>query len=153
MTSNSQSNTKADLALEFGRAMNELRNQVRQFIQVKIREHNINITFEMLEVMSTLWRKDGVNQQELADLTLRDKSSMTYLIDNLVKRQLVKRTEDAHDRRNKLIFLTDEGIALKDQLYPWVADVYAAAAGEIDMEELQKGIMLVNQMIHNLKGI
>ena len=68
MTSNSQSNTKADLALEFGRTMSELRNHVRQFIQVKIREHNINITFEMLEVMSTLWRKDGVNQQELADL-------------------------------------------------------------------------------------
>ena len=152
MTSKTNVKTKTDLALEFGRAMNELRNHVRQFIQVKIREHNINITFEMLEVMSVLWRKDGINQQELADLTLRDKSSMTYLIDNLTKRGLVKRTEDASDRRNKLIFLTEEGNVLKDQLHPWVAEVYAAAAGDLDAGELKKGLLLVNCMTANLKG-
>ncbi|MFI5139083.1 MAG: hypothetical protein ACHQIM_14770 [Sphingobacteriales bacterium] len=46
----------------------------------------INITFEMPEKMACPWKKDGVNQQKCADLTLRDKSGMTQLLDNPVKR-------------------------------------------------------------------
>ena len=142
---------KAELALELGRSMSELRNYVRQYIQVKIKGNGYNITFEMLEVMGCLWKKDGVNQQEIADLTLRDKSSMTYLLDNLVKRKLVKRVEDENDRRNKLIYLTNEGIKLKETLYPWVAEVYGMASEEVAMEDLQNSLSLINQMIVKLK--
>lgn len=143
--------TKAELALQLGHSMHELRNNIRQHIQVKIREHEVDITFEMLEVMSFLWRNDGSNQQEIADQTLRDKSSMTYLIDNLVKRSLVKRTEDGNDRRNKLIFLTDQGKALKEQLHPWVAEVYEKATIDLDLQSLQQSVALLHQMVSKLK--
>jgi DNA-binding MarR family transcriptional regulator len=83
--------TKPETAFDVGKAMAELRIHVRQFIQLKIKEQGINITFEMLEVMSCLWKNDGINRQEIAGLTLRDKSGMTYLLDNLVKRKLVHR--------------------------------------------------------------
>jgi DNA-binding MarR family transcriptional regulator len=144
-------NKKTGLAVELGRSMSELRNYVRQYIQVKIRENGCNITFEMLEVMGCLWKKDGVNQQEIADLTLRDKSSMTYLLDNLVKRKLVKRVEDENDRRNKLIYLTNAGIKLKETLNPWVAEVYGMASEESAAEDLQNGLTLINKMIAKLK--
>lgn len=143
--------TKAEIALELGRSMGELRNYLRQHIQLKIKEQGINITFEMLEVLSVLWKKDGVNQQEIADATLRDKSSMTYLIDNLVKRKMVKRVEDENDRRNKLIFLTEESKSLKEQLFPWVNEVYTLATDNIDIEVIQTGLALINQMVQNIK--
>jgi DNA-binding MarR family transcriptional regulator len=143
--------TKIELGVKFGRSMAELRTCLRQNIQVKIKEHSINITFEMLEVMSCLWQKDGTNQQEIADLTLRDKSSMTYLIDNLVKRQMVRRVEDENDRRNKLIFLTEEGKALKARLDPWVAEFYDTAIGEVEIKALRDGITLLNKMLENIR--
>lgn len=148
---------KSELALELGRSMTEFRNYLRQYIQIKIKEHGINITFEMLEVMVCLWKKDGINQQELADLTLRDKSSMTYVLDNLVKRKMVTRVEDANDRRNKLVYLTKEGTNLKEQLNPWVAEGYAIAAEGLAGKDLQNGVTMLNKMIgkmsSNLKGI
>ena len=153
MTTQTKHNTKSELALELGRSMTELRNHLRQYIQVRIKEHGINITFEMLEVMGCLWKKDGINQQELADLTLRDKSSMTYLLDNLVKRKMVKRVEDANDRRNKLVYLTKEGTNLKEQLNPWVAQVYSMASEEVAVKDLQSAVTLLNKMTGNLKGI
>jgi DNA-binding MarR family transcriptional regulator len=153
MTTATPEITKAELALELGRSMLELRNYVRQYIQVKIKGHGINITFEMLEVMSCLWKQDGVNQQELADRTLRDKSSMTYLLDNLVKRKMVERVEDKNDRRNKLVYLTKEGIHLKEQLNPWVAEVYEMAAEGVAQEELQKSLVVLHQMIETIGAI
>jgi DNA-binding MarR family transcriptional regulator len=151
MSTEIKESKKAELAVELGRSMSELRNFVRQYIQVKIKENGCNITFEMLEVMGCLWKKDGVNQQEIADLTLRDKSSMTYLLDNLVKRKLVKRVEDENDRRNKLIYLTNEGIKLKETLNPWVAEVYGMASEELAVEDLQNSLALINKMITKLK--
>jgi DNA-binding MarR family transcriptional regulator len=153
MTTQTKHNSKSELALELGRSMTELRNHLRQYIQVKIKEHGINITFEMLEVMACLWKKDGINQQELADLTFRDKSSMTYLLDNLVKREMVKRVEDANDRRNKLVYLTKEGNDLKEQLNPWVAELYAMASEDVVVKDLQNGLTLLNKMIGNLKAV
>ena len=151
MTTQIKNSTKTELAVEFGRSMNELRTYTRQQIQLKIKEHGINITFEMLEVMGCLWRKDGINQQEIANLTLRDKSGMTYLLDNLVKRKLVKRVEDANDRRNKMIYLTNEGNELREQLNPWVAEVYEMASEGVDINNLQNGMLLLNEMINNFK--
>jgi DNA-binding MarR family transcriptional regulator len=151
MNAQIKESNKAELALELGHSISELRNYVRQYIQVKIKENGYNITFEMLEVMGCLWKKDGVNQQEIADLTLKDKSSMTYLLDNLVKRKLVKRVEDENDRRNKLIYLTNEGINLKETLNPWVPKVYSMASEELAAEELQNGLRLINKMISKLK--
>lgn len=143
--------TKTELALELGHSMHELRIFLRQYIQIRIKEHGVNITFEMLEVLSFLWKKDGANQQEIADMTLRDKSSMTYLIDNLVKRDMVKRVEDENDRRNKLIFLTSEAKALKEQLQSWVAEVYEKAIVNVDGNTIEAAQNLISSMVKNLK--
>ncbi|MBS7566419.1 MarR family transcriptional regulator [Mucilaginibacter sp. Bleaf8] len=153
MAENLKADQKTQLALDLGHAMHELRMLIRHFIQTKIKEHNIDITFEMLEVMSVLWKRDGRNQQEIADLTLRDKSSMTYLIDNLVKRKLVKRVEDEKDRRNKLIFLTEDGNRVKEQLYPWVTEEYIKATATLRLEDLQSSVNVLKEMIDNLKKV
>ena len=146
------SKTKTEIALELGRAMTDLKNHLRRNIQLRIREQGIDLTFEMLEILSCLWKKDGVNQQELADLTLRDKSGITYLIDNLVKREIVTRVEDEKDRRNRLVFLTEKGLVLKEQLKSWGADLYDSAIPDIDAQQLQDSLDLVNKMIANVKA-
>jgi DNA-binding MarR family transcriptional regulator len=140
-----------ELALEFGRSMAEMKNYLRQHIQGKIREHNLNITFELLEIMSLLRRKDGVNQQELADIAVKDMSTMTYLIDNLVKLNLVTRVERDIDRRNKLIFLTEEGKLLQKKLPSLAIEMYDKATAEVNTGKIEKAILLVKRMNENLK--
>ncbi|HEU4555742.1 MAG TPA: MarR family transcriptional regulator, partial [Chitinophaga sp.] len=117
-------NNITELARDLTKSIRELRTIMRQHIQVKLREYQFDISFELLEVLVFLWRQDGVNQQEIADFIIKDKSSTTYLIDNLVKRNLVLRAADENDRRNKLIFLTREGRQLQKKFNPLVDDMY-----------------------------
>jgi DNA-binding MarR family transcriptional regulator len=142
--------TKSELALALGRNMNELRMQFRKHMQSKIRSLELHLTYEMLEVMICLWRQDGVNQQLIADITLRDKSAMTYLVDNLIKRKMITRREDERDRRNKLIYLTPEGRQLQETLQPWVAEMYDRATAGVDTGSLANGAALIECMIKNL---
>lgn len=142
--------TKSELALALGRNMNELRMQFRKYMQSKVRSLELHLTYEMLEVMICLWRQDGVNQQLIADITLRDKSAMTYLVDNLIKRKMITRREDERDRRNKLIYLTPEGRQLQETLQPWVAEMYERATAGVDTGSLANGAALIERMIKNL---
>jgi len=130
--------SKSDLSLSFGRSINELRMAFRKHMQGKIRSLDLHLTFEMLEVMLCLWRQDGVNQQVIADITLRDKSAMTYLVDNLMKRKMIRREEDAKGRQ------------LQETLQPWVSEMYERATANMDADTLIAGKDIIENMIKNL---
>jgi DNA-binding MarR family transcriptional regulator len=146
------SNSTAELALQLGRSMTEMRSHVSYFIEAKVKEYAPGISFEMLEIMACLWRKDGINQQEIADITVKDKSSITHLINQLAKRSLVSRVEDGRDRRNKLIYLTKTGRQLRKQLHPSVIQIYNQAGKGIRAEEIGICLKLVEKMNQNLRS-
>ncbi len=146
------SNQKSETTRQFAHLLFELRDQLREFMQKKFRENNIDLTYEMHQIMACLWRQDGINQQELANLTLKDKASMTLLIDNLTKRDLVKRLEDAADRRSKLIYLTAKGKRLGKKVEPWVAELFTIASRDLQIGEIRESITAVQKMRDNVKG-
>ncbi len=146
------SNQKAETARQFAHLLFELRDHLRQFMQKKFRENNIDLTYEMHQIMACLWEKDGINQQELADQTLKDKASMTYLIDNLTKRGLVKRSEHATDRRSNLIFLTARGKQLGKKIDPWVEELFTIASKNFQIGEIRESIKTVKKMNDNVRS-
>ena len=76
---------------------------------------------------------------------------MTYLIDNLTKRELVKRTEDPDDRRSKLIYLTTRGKQLGKKVEPWVSELFSIASRDIDIGDIRKYIGAVEKMRDNVQ--
>lgn len=87
----------------------------RRAMQRTLKDNNAGITFEMLQVLSSLWHEQGITQQALAERTAKDKACLTNLMNNLEKKGYVYRKEDTNDRRNKLVYLTPEGEALKSR--------------------------------------
>ncbi len=59
---------------------------------------------------------DGVRQKDLAASVGIEGPSLVRLIDNLVAKGLVRRSEDATDRRAKRLWLTTEGLAAVDRI-------------------------------------
>jgi len=143
---------KADTTRHFVHLLLELRDYLRQHMQKKFKENNIDLTYEMHQIMASLWRNDGIKQQELADLTLKDKASMTFLIDNLSKRDLVKRMEDPADRRNKLIYLTPNGKKLGKKVEPWVVELFTIASKNFRITDITECIKAIEKMRDNIKS-
>ena len=136
---------------ELVRVVNQVNLAFRQFVQQKLKEHKIDLTFEMLQVLGQLWEKDGVNQQELANAVLKDKASLVYLLDNLTRRELVTRQEDAADRRNKLVFLTIQGRQLRNLISPMLEEMYRLSDAAITEQQVLTTIKILRQVIANLK--
>jgi DNA-binding MarR family transcriptional regulator len=145
------SRSKQEITTEFTREITKVNLALKQYIQAKFRQHDIDLTFEMLQVMACLWKNDGINQQEVSNITVKDKASMTYLIDNLTTRKLVYRLEDDKDRRNKLIFLTEKGKHMEEQIQPWITEMYAVVNKSITAEQLSACIKVLGIMSENLR--
>jgi DNA-binding MarR family transcriptional regulator len=84
-------------------------------LQKNFKSVGFEITVEQWSVLYHLWKTDGLNQQELCNATFRDKPSITRLVDNLEKQQLVTRQASKNDRRMNLILLTPEGKELEER--------------------------------------
>jgi DNA-binding MarR family transcriptional regulator len=76
-------------------------------------------------VMTVLDARPGTTQQELADNSRVDRSSMVTLLDDLEARGLAERRPDPADRRKRSVHLTAEGRKTLKQIR-----VVAAQVGE-----------------------
>lgn len=114
-------------------------------LQKKFNASGINLTIEQWSVLYHLWKEDGMSQQDLCNATFRDKPSITRLIDNLEKLNLVKRVSHEKDRRINKVYLTKQAQKLQEETMQMAGETLNEAlegvpAGQIEMckEVLQK---------------
>ena len=84
-------------------------------LQKKFNAAGLNLTIEQWSVLYHLWKQEGISQQELCNATFRDKPSITRLVDNLEKLNLVKRVPSENDRRINLVYLTKQAPKLQEE--------------------------------------
>jgi DNA-binding MarR family transcriptional regulator len=96
-----------------------------------------SVTPEEWVLLNRLWARDGQRPAELAESTIRDRSTVTRLLDGMVSKGLVRRETDPDDRRAIQTWLTPEGIALKKQLIPVAEGLLKRATRGISKAELR----------------
>jgi DNA-binding MarR family transcriptional regulator len=141
-----ETRVKAELVGQLFQSISEFRYKMKKMFQAKLKESGINISFEILEVITILLKQDGLSQQVLADMLFKDKSSIAYLIDNMVRSELVTRTEDKKDRRNKLIRLTPTAYQLRETITPLAIQCYLALANGTTEPQIQSVIDTISGM-------
>lgn len=114
-------------------------------------QEGLDITTEQWTVLSCLWDKDKIIQQDICEITQKDKPSVTRLIDNLEKKSLVMRVSDPADRRNNLILLTPRGGAIKQKTTDVVHNIVNLALEGISDEELAIFKDVLTRIMHNLR--
>jgi DNA-binding MarR family transcriptional regulator len=86
-------------------------------------------------VMVVIAKRPGITQQELAELSRVDRSSMVALLDELEARGLAERRPHPDDRRKRCIYLTGKGIATMQDLQVEARRSAEAFFGRLTAEE------------------
>jgi DNA-binding MarR family transcriptional regulator len=98
-----------------------------------------------------LWNEDGISQQKLADSFSKDKTSMTRLLNNMVKNELIERKQDTDDMRNKKIFLTYKSKLLKKDTIKIAEKTLIDALNGIDHDALRLSKKVLKRINNNLE--
>ena len=106
------------------------RLSTKKFVQ---NSHNsgIDISMDQWLVLGPIWENEGISQKEISEYCLKDKTSVTKIIDTLEKKNLVVRVSDQLDHRIKRVVLSNKGKKLFLEVIPVM---------ELTRNQLREGI-------------
>lgn len=120
-------------------------------LQKKLNDAGLKLTIEQWSVLYHLWKEDGRSQQELCNATFRDKPSITRLVDNLEKLNLVNRVASVHDRRINRIFLTRQAQRLQEQTMMLAEETLNEALETVPADKIEVCKEVLQIVYDNLK--
>ncbi len=95
---------------------------------------SIGITYSQFRVLNCLWKKGESTQKQIHEIIAVKPSTLTGIIDILVKKGFVERRISSEDERFKKISLTHEGIELKEKSWETI-NYFDSIVGETLSEE------------------
>jgi len=125
--------------------------QLRSLTYKQFLGHGLELTPEQWIVLVQLWEKDGQSQSALSERTLRDRPTMSRIIDTMEKSGLVERSVDEKDARSRLVKLTRTGKSLQAKLVPVAKKLVARLERDIPERDLEVTHRTLGHMLQNLR--
>ncbi len=80
--------------------------------------NSLNLTVSQFGILECLYHLGPICQKAISTKILKSTGNITTVIDNLEKRELVKRVRQKDDRRYILIHLTEKGKRIISEIFP-----------------------------------
>ena len=103
-------------------------------------------------VLGPIWQRGDASQKELGDMCLKDKTSVTRIIDTLEKKNLVVRVPDQLDHRVNRVILTNAGKQLFYDVLPLMEKTREEVKKNIPDEDIEIFKNVLSSIIHNLEN-
>lgn len=132
--------------------INRLSFLTRKELTERFKAQGYAISPEEWAVLLLLWQRDGRTPGDMAQVTIRDRTTMTRLIDGMVRKDIVVRRAGETDRRQSFVYLSDHGKALQDALTPIAGAMIEESLVGISGTEVQQAISVLTRMTDNLMG-
>jgi len=97
-----------------GRYLSCLYRHTQMYFDRQLRDYGLG--YGSLSFLMTLFRNDGIHQEELSRILNIDKATTARAIGKLITGGYLRREPDIHDRRASFIYLTPKGVSLKPEL-------------------------------------
>lgn len=131
--------------------IHSFRSVQRVFYQVAREEADeLESTVIQIMVLSALWKTPHIGLGELADQLQVGNSTMSGIIERLVKQGLVTRERDKNDRRSLTMTLTEQGKKKKAETHEAFMTRFSTFL-DISDEDYQHLITLHEQIIEKLE--
>jgi len=133
-----------DLSLKLFVVLSKAYKAVTELAIKDMKQHGLSSTEFM--ILELLYHKGRFPLQQIGEKVLITSGSITYNIDKLEKKGLLKRVPCPNDRRVTYAELTDAGIEKMEELFPSHAAVIHEAMGGLSPEEKQTAIDLLKKL-------
>ena len=133
--------------------LNIAHSSMKQALSEKFRAGGFRLSPEQFLVMDTLWDEGVLTQQQIADITMRDKNSIVKLVDGLEKRKLVKRVSNPDDRRQNLIKVTPYSLKIRDAVEALAYESVNGILADIPENDLKTFVRVLALMEKNIDPV
>jgi DNA-binding MarR family transcriptional regulator len=119
-------------------------------VQRRLQEKEVPLTSEQFKVLNLVYLEPGINQKAVAQTLRKDKPGVTRLVEGLERSYLIIRKQDEEDRRNRRLFLTEDGKKVREKIEPIVKEVHDVLYQNISNKEIEQFKEIVRKMRTNI---
>ena len=127
---------REDLSRNFAFILHDVARLLRTTFDRRVK--SLGFTRSQWWVLNHLFRSNGVTQSDLAEILEIEKATLGRLLDRLEAKGLVRREDDANDRRAKRVFLTEEVEPTLKAMRATTAEIRREALAEISAEQQER---------------
>ena len=127
------------------------RAMTKKFVQNAM-DSGYDISLDQWLVLGPIWQLESVSQKKLGEICLKEKTSISRIIDVLEKKNLVVRIEDQIDHRIKRIVLTNAGKQLFFDVLPIMEKTREEVRGDIPDDDISIFKSVLSKILENLDG-
>ena len=143
-----------EASLKFHMSMGMLINSAqramtRKFVQNAM-ESGYDISLDQWMVLGPIWQLESASQKELGEICLKEKTSITRIVDALESKNLVVRIEDQIDHRIKRVVLTNAGKQLFFDVLPIMERTREEVRGNISDKDIDIFKSVLSKILENL---
>ncbi len=142
-------NTTIDFEASIAPWLGKTMKIVDYYIHESMTNHDLDLTKEQMIVLKRLNDKDGIPQNELAFLTLRNKSTLTRLLVKMEKKGYIIRKQDQHDKRINKVYLSTAGRETYKKTRPIIKNLIDTMEQNISTSEKEQMISLLQKIQFN----
>jgi MarR family transcriptional regulator, organic hydroperoxide resistance regulator len=132
-------------------------NRTAYLIRVRMRERlkleGHSLTPEEMAIIHHLWQQDGQTQSQLASAAIRERTTITRLLDGLVRKGFVERRGHPDDRRKVCTWLTKKGLQLRDRLLPVALQMARHATEGLSPKDVETTMRTLSHIQNNLLNL
>ncbi len=123
------------------------------YIHDALQNAGLDLSKEQMIVLKKLHDKDGLAQNDLAFLTLRNKSSLTRLLVKMEKKGFINRQQSEDDKRSNHVYLTDSGKEIYKKTRPLIKNIITTMEQNLSAVEKQQIIQVLKKIQFNLTAV
>jgi DNA-binding MarR family transcriptional regulator len=131
--------------------ISRIRQKVNAFIVSEISKKGVDgIVVSHGDILYALFQKEKLTMAEIAERISRDKSTVTALVDKLVKLGYVTKERDTKDTRVTYVALTDKGHELEPAFEAISQELLDLFYKDVTEEEKEELIRILDKIERNL---
>lgn len=108
----------------------------------------LDLTYTQYLVMMVLWEHETIDMKALGDRLSLDSSTLTPLLNRLIKKGYLSKKRDAKDRRSLIITLEPEGKGIMENARALPAQIYAKV--DLTASEVEHFRSVLDKIVVNL---
>ena len=136
--------------MEMGMLVNSAqRAMTRRFVQ-NATKSGLDISLDQWMILGPIWQFESISQKEIGEICLKDKTSITRIIDTLEQKNLVVRVEDQLDHRIKRVVLTNAGKQLFFDALPIMERTREEVRANISDNDIYTFKSVLSKILKNL---
>ncbi len=131
---------KDSLGFQVNMTANAMKNRFNAFLKP------YNLTSEQYVIMKSVEENTDISPTQLAEITFKDKTTITRMIDTLVKNEMLLRIPKPNDRRAYQISWSKKGETTMKEILPMTEGIIDKIRSQFSSDELETFLSILDTL-------